>query len=69
MDELVSRIQGRQVRQKAEEWEKWNTDSKLLIKEGLEKCVLDISGEFFTCFCSNMIHTQLNQRVRGPWME
>lgn len=68
MGELVSRVQGRQVRQ-AKEREKWNTDSKPLIKEGLEKRVLDISREFFTCFCSNMIHTRLNQRVRGPWME
>lgn len=35
MDELVSRVQGRQVRQEAKEREKWNTDSKPLVKEGL----------------------------------
>lgn len=58
LDELVSKAQGRRARQEAEEGEKWNTVSKQLIKEGCEKCLLEIRGELFTCFCSIMTQTQ-----------
>lgn len=65
---LVSKVQGRQAREEANEGQKWNITPKPVIKD-FERCLLEICGKIFTCFSSAMTPTRLCGRVRSPLLE
>lgn len=62
LDEMVSKADRQTGKEEAKGGKKSNTGSKPLIKEGFEKCLLDIRRNLYTCFCSIMTQTWIKER-------
>lgn len=46
---------------------KGDPGSKPFIKEGFEKCLLEIRGDLHTCFCSITTQTWIKERQASGW--